>query len=497
MFPEIKNYKIIREIGTGGMAIVYEALDERLGRRVAIKVLHHHLQSDLIASERFIKEARAAARIDHPNVVRIYDVGIEKNLFFIVMEYVPGINLEEILKEKGKLSFEQTLTIMYEIGEALAEAHSLNIIHRDVKPANILIHKQGRAMLSDFGLAKYLSDPKLTTDDVIVGTPLFMAPEQISKKAITLATDIYSWGICFYRLLCGKLPYKVLDFPEILTSIKKGEICLDSEEFNQMPSNYQEIIHRCLFANPEERIKDGKELITLLSEAEKDKKIKASLVELLEKASSKEKERVNSTTSSSATLVIAKEDSSKKENILKKSLFAGIIIVSLISIILILTAEQKRSKVSISERENNRRITINSVVTEDEKKGNIIVDSIYSEKINIDTNVDKRIKRDSNRIAFSKTSTLMNISKKEIVDVDKIEKTRDSGFLFISCSPWAYVFIDGKEIGTTPLEKPITLSTGKHFITLVNDFSDTIFDTIDIKADSLFKKKYKLNIKRQ
>ncbi|MCX7727124.1 MAG: protein kinase, partial [Chitinispirillaceae bacterium] len=481
------------------MAIVYEALDERLDRRVAIKVLHHHLQSDSIASDRFIKEARAAARIDHPNVVRIYDVGMEDNLLFIIMEYVPGVNLEELLKEKGKLTFEQTFTIMYEIGEALSEAHSLNIIHRDVKPANILIHKQGRAMLSDFGLARYLPDPRLTSDDVIVGTPMFMAPEQISKKTITPATDIYSWGVCFYTLLSGKLPYKKEEFPEILTSIRNGELCLNTEPFNLIPSTYQEIIHRCLFVNPDERIKNGKELVKLLLEAEKEKKIRVSLVELVEGYKTTSYKKEDFTAQLSDTIVVVKENKDQKKSVFKKSIYYWVIILTMLSIIIMfsLITKQKRSEIRqiASDTLNNiKKDTIDSIDLVEEKKNDAQIENIAALKIDVGSAIDKKDRKNNGKIAFAKDSTRMNVSDKKPLESEKTKESSDSGFLFVSCFPWAYVFVDGREIGITPLEKPLTLSVGTHTIALVNNFSDTIFDTVDVKADTLVKKKYRLNM---
>ncbi|MBN1578919.1 MAG: serine/threonine protein kinase [Chitinispirillaceae bacterium] len=265
MFPVIKNYTIVREIGVGGMAIVYEAADDRLQRTVAIKVLHPHLCRDPSASDRFIREARAAAKIDHPHVVRIFDFGSVDDLHYIIMEFVPGTTMERVLEERGAVSPENAIAVMGEIAEALAQAHSLGIIHRDVKPANILLHRQGRAMLSDFGLAHRLPDPRLTTGDAVAGTPSFMSPEQISGKALSAATDIYSWGICLYTLVAGRLPYANETFPGVIDGIRRGEIRVDAAVLDRLPPWCHDILHRCLAADPRERIGDANELLEQLA----------------------------------------------------------------------------------------------------------------------------------------------------------------------------------------------------------------------------------------
>jgi serine/threonine protein kinase len=265
MLPSIKNYTIVREIGRGGMGVVYEAVDTRVRRTIALKVFQAHVGKDLAASERFIREARAAAKIDHPNIVRIGDFGSVDNMLYIATEYIPGTNMDRILKVRGALRPTIAMEIMREVAEALSKAHDLGIIHRDIKPANILLHKQGRAMLSDFGLAHPPSGQPVPTNDTAVGTASFMSPEQINGKPLTVSSDIFSWGVCFYALLTGKLPYSAQKGPKIIEEIRQGAVVLDPVLMSSLPPEYHDLISRSLAKDSSARIKDASELLRHIS----------------------------------------------------------------------------------------------------------------------------------------------------------------------------------------------------------------------------------------
>jgi eukaryotic-like serine/threonine-protein kinase len=280
MFPSLKNYTVICELGFGGMATVYEAIDNRLNRTVALKILHPHLCSNSTATEGFKREALAAARMDHPNIVRIFDYVCEGQYQYIVMEYIPGQNLDCILKRKSVLSFNNAAEIMWYIACALAETHGFGIIHNDIKPANIMIHKRGNVLLSDFGLAHHIFDSRLTINNSVIGTPSFMSPEQLCGKELTPASDIYSWAITFYCLIAGKLPYSSQQFPDIITEIKQGSITFNNNIDNEIPSCYYNLLQRCLCSNPLERIKDGITLKKILSNCRGELSLKSNVDQL-------------------------------------------------------------------------------------------------------------------------------------------------------------------------------------------------------------------------
>src|SRR5690554_5503570 len=174
------RYRVLSKIARGGMATVYLATDERLERRVAIKVMHHHLTDDAAFRERFIREARSAARLAHPNVVSVFDQGQDHDMAYLVMEYLPGITLRELLEEHEQLTPEQSMDILEAVLSGLAAAHHAGIVHRDIKPENVLLADDGRIKLSDFGLARP-STSATATGQALLGTIAYLSPELLTR----------------------------------------------------------------------------------------------------------------------------------------------------------------------------------------------------------------------------------------------------------------------------------------------------------------------------
>jgi len=235
---QISHYTIEKKIGEGGMGIVYRATDRRLFRPVALKILPDHLISIKEVQQRLIQEARAASSLNHPNICSVFDVGEYKGSYFIVMEYLEGETLREILKRRDSLPETEVIEIAIQICEALAAAHEKGIIHRDIKPDNIMIKKNGRIKVMDFGLAK-ISDQFYDIDSenqlsilhsniktsfrtsfsTFQGTVNYMSPEQIDNEKVDSRTDIFSLGIVLYELLTGEAPFAGKDDLEIMQSI--------------------------------------------------------------------------------------------------------------------------------------------------------------------------------------------------------------------------------------------------------------------------------------
>jgi serine/threonine-protein kinase len=202
------RYRLIELIGEGGMALVYKAECSLLCRTVAIKILRPQYASDAEFVERFRREARAAASLSHPNIVNIYDVGQEDGMDYIVMEYIPGGTLKSIITREAPLSVERALEITRQILEGLNHAHQRNIIHRDIKPHNILVTPEGRIKVTDFGIARALSAGSLTQTGEVMGSVQYSSPEQTKGLMIGPQSDLYSCGCVLYELLTGKVPYK-------------------------------------------------------------------------------------------------------------------------------------------------------------------------------------------------------------------------------------------------------------------------------------------------
>ena len=200
------RYQIIKAIGEGGMANVYLAYDTILDRDVAVKVLRGDLANDEKFVRRFQREALSASSLTHPNIVEVYDVGEDHGQYYIVMEYVEGKHLKELIKKRGKLTLSEVIDIMLQITDGMSIAHDSYIIHRDIKPQNIMILENGLVKIMDFGIA--MNQTQLTQTNSIMGSVHYLPPEQANGKGSTLQSDIYSMGIVMYELLTGKLPYK-------------------------------------------------------------------------------------------------------------------------------------------------------------------------------------------------------------------------------------------------------------------------------------------------
>ena len=204
--PELENFELI---GPGGMGTVYRARHRELDRLVAVKVLHAHLQEDPSFAERFVREARTLARLDHPNIVRVYDSGHREGINYLVMEFVEGATLRQTMAG-GELAPAEALAIVPRICEALQYAHDQGVVHRDIKPENILIDRSGSPKIADFGLALLTgpsTETRLTQTAQLMGTPQYMAPEQIEHRGdVDHRADIYSLGVVFYEMLTGELP---------------------------------------------------------------------------------------------------------------------------------------------------------------------------------------------------------------------------------------------------------------------------------------------------
>ena len=200
------RYRFERRIAVGGMAEVWEAVDEVLDRPVAIKILHPHLAGDQTFVDRFRREAIAAARLTHPSIVAIYDTHSSDGDEAIVMELVRGITLRKHLDDRGPLPTGEAIDIAARVAEALESAHRAGLVHRDIKPANILLCDDDRVMVTDFGIAK-LTDADLTTEGTVLGTVKYLAPEQVSGTAVDARTDLYALGIVLYEMVCGRVPF--------------------------------------------------------------------------------------------------------------------------------------------------------------------------------------------------------------------------------------------------------------------------------------------------
>ncbi len=247
------RYHLLELIGQGGMALVYKAECSLLCRAVAVKVLRPQYASDAEFVERFRREARAAASLSHPNIVSIYDVGQEDGMDYIVMEYIPGDNLKDIIKKEAPFTIERTLDITRQITEALNHAHQRNIVHRDIKPHNILITPDGQVKVTDFGIARAISASSFTQAGIVVGSVQYSSPEQAKGGIVGPQSDLYSLGCVLYEMLTGAVPFEGDTSISIALKHIQEEFTSIKQIRKDIPPAVETIIEKAMAKDLEER----------------------------------------------------------------------------------------------------------------------------------------------------------------------------------------------------------------------------------------------------
>lgn len=261
------RYQVRSRIARGGMATVYLATDLRLERRVAIKVMHSHLTEDAAFRERFIQEARSAARLAHPNVVNVFDQGQDSEMAYLVMEYLPGITLRDLLDEHRKLTDEQTMDVMEAVLSGLAAAHKAGIVHRDLKPENVLLADDGRIKIGDFGLARAAS-AATATGQALLGTIAYLSPELLTRGVADARSDIYAIGIMMYEMLTGEQPFKGEQPMQIAYQHANDTVPAPSAKVPGVAPELDELVLWATARDPEARPRDARAMLAQLFEAQ-------------------------------------------------------------------------------------------------------------------------------------------------------------------------------------------------------------------------------------
>ncbi len=380
------RYQIIKSIGEGGMANVYLAYDTILDRDVAVKVLRGDLSNDEKFVRRFQREALNASSLSHPNIVEVYDVGDDNGQYFIVMEYIEGKNLKELTKKRGKLTTTEVVDIMSQIADGLSVAHDSYIIHRDIKPQNIMILENGLVKITDFGIAMAMNATQLTQTNSVMGSVHYLPPEQASGKGSTLKSDIYSMGILMYELLTGVLPYRGDNAVEIALKHLKEPLPSIREELPDLPQSVENIILKSAAKNPKNRYNDAREMYedlkTCLDESRiNEERFEYQYPELdgdnkkftkqVEKAISveNEEEEVEEVSVKQVT-----DDEVKKENkllVILASIFVGLFVL-VAAFVLLLPSILKEKDITVPEVEGK---SVGEVIDELQSLGFEVADS--------------------------------------------------------------------------------------------------------------------------
>ncbi|MCM1053413.1 MAG: Stk1 family PASTA domain-containing Ser/Thr kinase [Ruminococcus sp.] len=304
------RYQIIKAIGEGGMANVYLAYDTILDRNVAVKVLRGDLSNDEKFVRRFQREALAASSLAHQNIVEVYDVGEDNGEYYIVMEYIEGKHLKNLLKKRGKLTLSETVDIMLQITDGMSVAHDSYIIHRDIKPQNIMILENGLVKITDFGIAMAINATQLTQTNSVMGSVHYLPPEQASGQGSTLQSDIYSMGIVMYELLTGELPFRGDNAVEIALKHLKEPIVDIREKLPNVPNSIANIIKKATAKNPKNRYNDAREMHEDLKTCLDDSRILEPIIRF------QYPENENDDT---AIMKIVKKDKNKPEKVVREN----------------------------------------------------------------------------------------------------------------------------------------------------------------------------------
>ncbi len=267
MIKHLGRYEIVGEIARGAMGIIYKAKDPLIDRMVAIKTINLRDLDEEQKSEyeaRFYLEAQAAGKLSHPNIVTVYDLGEKNDIVYIAMELLEGNELQNLLKDEKPLPIGEVLDIMSQVASGLAYAHEHGIVHRDVKPSNIMVLKGGRVKIADFGIARMESSSLRTQTGIVMGSPMYMSPEQILARGIDRRSDIFAAGILLYKMLTGYMPFTG-DNPssvmyQIVHEVSKKPSALNPE----IPEALDAIVAKCLAKKPEDRYQNAHELAQAL-----------------------------------------------------------------------------------------------------------------------------------------------------------------------------------------------------------------------------------------
>jgi len=510
-----ERYEIVKSIGEGGMANVYLAKDTILDRKVAIKVLRGDLSHDEKFIRRFQREALSVSNLSHPNIVEVYDVGQENDQHYIVMEYIEGKTLKQLLHKRGSLTLSEVIDIMNQLTDGLAHAHDAYIIHRDIKPQNIMIEDDGLIKITDFGIAMALNSTQLTQTNSVMGSVHYLPPEQANGKGSTIKSDIYSLGILMYELLTGNVPFKGDNAVEIALKHLKEKIPSIRRQNPTIPQSVENIVLRATAKNPKNRYESVKDmhidLVECLNEdhlsdkryvykyPENDlddtkvindsKKVKTEIEEPKNLDDIKEQKKMEER---EEEFVVTSKKEKLKFPIILASILLGLLIIAGVIVMLLsrseetdikvpnvinLTLEEAINKIEdagfnyTTETDNSETIEAGRVVRtrpaagSTKKRGSTItiVESIGSESIVLENYVEKKYLEIKAKLEYLGINVL--IEKKSVENVEDYEGKED---IIIEQSP-AY---------DENVEEPVKLEKGDTITLYIPDVAETYPDMV-------------------
>jgi len=516
VIEKLGRYVIVEEIGQGAMGVVYKAVDPLIDRTVAIKTINLDLSKEELANfeKRFQREVQSAGKLNHPNIVTVYDVGRTEGVAYMAMEFLEGKELREILDSGVVLPIDKVMHITTQVAEGLGFAHEHGIVHRDVKPSNVMVLKNGLVKITDFGIAQ-MSSATRTISGMVMGSPKYMSPEQVVGQAVDGRSDIFSLGVMLYEMLTGKTPFSGDNISAIMYQILNDEP-IPPRTFNQsIPESINFIVLKALSKHPDQRYQNAKEMARDLKRY-KSLDIPASGKEpkppepmdrrtLVRDNLGDETQIIPSLMMGEHPLSPSHRSSSHEswwgEMTLHRFLLYAAIPAMIITFAVVVTlskirqtkpapavinpsvASQSASQPTLNPAPMERQSApvFNPSMAEQTPPA---TSSKPLENTNTDKNaVAAKLKDDKNKLVKSETTKLLG-------DTSKPLGMGESRVTF-AISPWGEVFVDGKRQGVSPPLRDLKLNAGKHTILIVNETFKPYSQTIDLAPDSTHKIKYK------
>ena len=417
MLERIGNCRIVEEVASGGMAVVYRAIQDSLGRTVAIKALKSTAAAEEHIATRFEREARSLANLQHENIISVYDFYREHGSFFIVMEYVAGIDLYDLLDRGGRLPFDVAAIIALQVARALDYIHYRGIVHRDIKPANIMIARQGGVKLMDFGIARDKSFEDLTEVGTGIGTPAYMSPEQILGDKIDARSDLFSLGVVLYQMLTGGKPFVEDEQRSVMHKIRLEKHTKVRKLNPDLPRELERIVDKCLEKQPRDRWRSAQHLVMALE------RFLARYVEI----------------NYHARLVVFL----RNQNVITQ-LEADEYVSPLVGV----PGAGAMGQPNITARLVVRRAAmVHAVVL---------------------------------GVLLLMLGLIHVAPLGEAAVAPAAPPVEQRGYLRVEAYPWANVTVDGKDVGPTPLPAPLELREGAHTIRLEHDWYEPIEQTVQV-----------------
>lgn len=527
----IDKYVISEEIGQGGMAVVYRAQDTKLKRDVAIKILHPHLARQKEAVERFQREAVTVAKLQHPNIIDIYDYSGEESVDrYIVTELIDGLTLADFIEKYDRLPSEMVACIAREICLALKHAHEQGVIHRDLKPENVMIRKDGKIKLMDFGIARIMEGANLTITGAILGSPAFMSPEQVTGQQIDCSSDLFSLGSIIYLMSTGVMAFKGHNPHEILKKVVEGDYTPAQHIAPSMSDNFSAIIDKLLCIKRESRYQSAAELLNDLDLVIKDAKIEQptrevnllfadpesyiekfnkQLVEILLRKARDIKEKIPPLAMQyyNRILAIDPENSEANKELtsilnrrnlvdrIKKIAFAGVALLAVATVfwMIIYNWQPKPEKPEKKELVDEVLASFPAETKTQQPESEKAIKTLKQKTAEKKAEPNSKAKLAKPVLGSANGNRII---KKELKP-EKVEKSI-TGRMQVYSAPWADIYVNGKKVGNYPMDadKVFDLQEGKNIVKLVNPSCETFEKIVNIeKADQVVNIRQRLKIR--